>query len=115
MQENLADLNSRLADGPLPMNRFRANVVLAGPEGREGWEDDDWSSIEIGEVDCGDMGGRRRGGSKALGCVVGSGESERRNGKGGEVGGKEKLEEMRRGLLACSFLKRRYSSPMLIQ
>ncbi len=45
-EESLADLNSRLAD-PLPMNRFRPNLVVAGgaPFGEDGW-----GRIEIGGV-----------------------------------------------------------------
>lgn len=36
------------AEGPLPMNRFRPNVVVAGTEA---WAEDHWSRISIGEVD----------------------------------------------------------------
>lgn len=35
------------AEGPLPMNRFRPNVVLSGTTA---WAEDDWSRIVIGEV-----------------------------------------------------------------
>ncbi|MEU1511142.1 MOSC N-terminal beta barrel domain-containing protein [Streptomyces sp. NPDC005811] len=35
------------AEGPLPMNRFRPNVVVAGTEP---WAEDDWTRVEIGEV-----------------------------------------------------------------
>lgn len=35
------------AEGPLPMNRFRPNVVVAGTAA---WAEDDWSRIAIGEV-----------------------------------------------------------------
>ncbi|MGW1208766.1 MOSC domain-containing protein [Streptomyces sp. NPDC002499] len=35
------------AEGPLPMNRFRPNVVLSGTAA---WAEDDWSRIVIGEV-----------------------------------------------------------------
>ena len=43
-EESLVDLNRRLAD-PLPMNRFRPNLVVAGgaPYGEDGWR-----RIEIG-------------------------------------------------------------------
>ena len=34
-------------EGPLPMNRFRPNVVVAGTEA---WAEDDWSLVSIGEV-----------------------------------------------------------------
>ncbi|MEU0411986.1 MOSC N-terminal beta barrel domain-containing protein [Streptomyces griseorubiginosus] len=35
------------ADGPLPMNRFRPNVVVGGTEA---WAEDDWSRIAIGDI-----------------------------------------------------------------
>ncbi|MEV5437467.1 MOSC N-terminal beta barrel domain-containing protein [Streptomyces sp. NPDC052682] len=34
-------------EGPLPMNRFRPNVVVAGTAA---WAEDDWSRIAVGEV-----------------------------------------------------------------
>ncbi|MEU1852230.1 MOSC N-terminal beta barrel domain-containing protein [Streptomyces sp. NPDC019990] len=34
-------------EGPLPMNRFRPNVVVAGTAA---WAEDDWSRLAIGEV-----------------------------------------------------------------
>ncbi|MEV0224301.1 MOSC N-terminal beta barrel domain-containing protein [Streptomyces sp. NPDC050704] len=34
-------------EGPLPMNRFRPNVVV---EGTDAWAEDDWSRIAVGEV-----------------------------------------------------------------
>ncbi len=45
-EESLADLNRRLAQ-PLPMNRFRPNLVVAGgnPYG-----EDEWQRIEIGSI-----------------------------------------------------------------
>jgi uncharacterized protein len=45
-EESLADLNRRLAE-PLPMNRFRPNLVVAGGEP---YQEDGWSRIEIGGV-----------------------------------------------------------------
>jgi uncharacterized protein YcbX len=48
-EESLADLNLRLAD-PLPMNRFRPNVVVRGAG--EPYAEDCWSEIRIGEVAC---------------------------------------------------------------
>ena len=45
-EESLADLNRRLAD-PLPMNRFRPNLVVAGAEP---YGEDGWGRIEIGGV-----------------------------------------------------------------
>ncbi|MGW7258321.1 MOSC domain-containing protein [Streptomyces sp. NPDC054834] len=50
---SLDALNSLLAqgdhahEGPLPMNRFRPNLVVAGTEA---WAEDDWSRISVGEV-----------------------------------------------------------------
>lgn len=50
---SLDALNSLMAEGahahegPLPMNRFRPNVVVAGTEP---WAEDHWSRIAIGEV-----------------------------------------------------------------
>jgi uncharacterized protein YcbX len=35
------------AEGPLPMNRFRPNVVV---DGTGAWEEDGWSRVTIGEV-----------------------------------------------------------------
>ncbi|MFE2042117.1 MOSC domain-containing protein [Streptomyces sp. NPDC059477] len=35
------------AEGPLPMNRFRPNVVVSGTEP---WAEDDWSRLDIGPV-----------------------------------------------------------------
>jgi uncharacterized protein YcbX len=37
----------RADEGPLPMNRFRPNVVVAGTAA---WAEDDWRRIAIGEV-----------------------------------------------------------------
>ncbi len=45
-EESLADLNRRLAD-PLPMNRFRPNLVVAGVEP---YEEDRWERIEINGI-----------------------------------------------------------------
>ncbi|CAM5646583.1 MOSC domain-containing protein OS=Streptomyces alboniger OX=132473 GN=CP975_03975 PE=4 SV=1 [Streptomyces alboniger] len=50
---SLDALNSLIAqgdhahEGPLPMNRFRPNVVV---EGTVAWAEDDWSLVAIGEV-----------------------------------------------------------------
>jgi uncharacterized protein len=45
-EESLADLNRRLAE-PLPMNRFRPNLVVAGGEP---YAEDQWQRIEIGGI-----------------------------------------------------------------
>ncbi|MFG2129331.1 MOSC domain-containing protein [Streptomyces sp. NPDC048751] len=50
---SLDALNSLIAqgdhagEGPLPMNRFRPNVVVSGTEA---WAEDGWSRVSIGEV-----------------------------------------------------------------
>jgi uncharacterized protein YcbX len=46
-EEGLDDLNSRL-DAPLPMNRFRPNMVV---KGCEPFAEDTWSRIRIGEIE----------------------------------------------------------------
>ncbi len=46
-QESLDDLNSRL-ETPLPMNRFRPNLVVSGCAA---FEEDTWKRIRIGEVE----------------------------------------------------------------
>lgn len=43
-ESSLDDLNARL-DAPLPMNRFRPNVVVAGAEP---WAEDTWRRLQIG-------------------------------------------------------------------
>jgi uncharacterized protein YcbX len=45
-EESLADLNGRLAQ-PLPMNRFRPNLVVAGGQP---YVEDGWGRIEIGGI-----------------------------------------------------------------
>jgi uncharacterized protein YcbX len=51
---SLDALNSLIAqgehadEGPLPMNRFRPNVVVTGTDA---WAEDGWSRVSIGEVD----------------------------------------------------------------
>lgn len=45
-EASLADLNSRLA-APLPMNRFRPNIVVAGAEP---FAEDGWKRIGIGDM-----------------------------------------------------------------
>ena len=45
-QPSLDDLNSRLAD-PLPMNRFRPNLVFAGGDP---YQEDEWEELLVGET-----------------------------------------------------------------
>jgi hypothetical protein len=45
-EASLTDLNARLAE-PLPMNRFRPNLVVAGCEP---YAEDKWRTMQIGEV-----------------------------------------------------------------
>jgi uncharacterized protein len=47
-EESLQDLNSRLAEGPVPMNRFRPNLVVRGCEP---YAEDTWNKIRIGDVE----------------------------------------------------------------
>jgi uncharacterized protein len=46
LKESLDDLNSRMA-APLPMNRFRPNIVI---EGAPAWSEDGWKRLRIGAV-----------------------------------------------------------------
>jgi uncharacterized protein YcbX len=45
-ESSLSDLNTRL-DDPVPMNRFRPNLVV---EGSTAFAEDDWDSVTIGEA-----------------------------------------------------------------
>lgn len=45
-EASLADLNRRLSD-PVPMSRFRPNLVL---DGDTPWAEDNWHRLQIGEV-----------------------------------------------------------------
>jgi len=45
-EASLADLNSRL-EQPLPMNRFRPNMVVSGSDA---YAEDDWKGIRVGEA-----------------------------------------------------------------
>jgi uncharacterized protein len=47
-EESLEDLNTRLAE-PLPMNRFRPNVVVRGAGA---YAEDGWAEVRIGQVSC---------------------------------------------------------------
>lgn len=46
-EASLADLNGRLAE-PVPMNRFRPNLVVAGTEP---FAEDSWGPVRVGEVE----------------------------------------------------------------
>lgn len=46
LEESLADLNGRLAE-PVPMSRFRPNVVITAGTA---WDEDAWGTITIGEM-----------------------------------------------------------------
>lgn len=46
-EASLADLNSRLAD-PLPMNRFRPNIVV---KGSQAFAEDDWKRVSINGIE----------------------------------------------------------------
>ena len=45
-EASLAELNSRL-DEPIPMNRFRGNIKVAGTKA---FEEDEWQSVKIGDA-----------------------------------------------------------------
>jgi len=45
---SLDDLNTRL-DAPVPMDRFRPNVVVTGSAA---WEEDEWTRIALGDLPC---------------------------------------------------------------
>ena len=47
-EESLQDLNTRLVEGPVPMNRFRPNLVVRGCEP---YAEDTWNKIKIGDVE----------------------------------------------------------------
>jgi hypothetical protein len=44
-EQSLADLNTRLAD-PVPMNRFRPNLVVSGSQA---YEEDGWGNFSVGK------------------------------------------------------------------
>ncbi len=46
LEESLADLNGRLPE-PVPMSRFRPNVVVTGADA---WSEDNWRELRIGEM-----------------------------------------------------------------
>jgi hypothetical protein len=46
LEESLADLNGRLP-APVPMSRFRPNVVVTGADA---WSEDNWRELRIGEM-----------------------------------------------------------------
>ena len=58
-EASLADLNSRL-ETPIPMNRFRPNIVVRGTDSHE---EDRWKIIRIGELEF-------RGGGDCGRCIV---------------------------------------------
>ncbi|RYG24606.1 MOSC domain-containing protein, partial [bacterium] len=45
-EASLEDLNEKLEE-PVPMNRFRANLIVSGSEP---YAEDEWSSVAIGDV-----------------------------------------------------------------
>ncbi|MES2304950.1 MAG: MOSC N-terminal beta barrel domain-containing protein [Gemmatimonadota bacterium] len=45
-EESLADLNARLAE-PVPMTRFRPNIVV---QGGAAWGEDDWREVRVGAM-----------------------------------------------------------------
>jgi uncharacterized protein YcbX len=59
-EASLADLNRRLPQ-PIPINRFRPNIVVGGAA--DSYAEDQWQSIEIGSL-------RFRHGAPCVRCVV---------------------------------------------
>ena len=47
-EQSLENLNARLPEGPVPMNRFRPNLVVSGCEP---YAEDSWNKIQIGDVE----------------------------------------------------------------
>lgn len=43
--DSLADLNANLSTPPVPINRFRANVIISGAPA---WDEDSWQTVTIG-------------------------------------------------------------------
>ncbi len=77
-EASLADLNSRLAE-PLPMNRFRPNIVVSGSDA---YAEDYWQNIRIGEAEF-------RSTKPCERCVITTVDQAR-----GEFGGKEPLKTL---------------------
>lgn len=48
-EASLADLNRKL-DTPVPMDRFRPNLVV---DGERAWAEDEWAAVRVGEVEFG--------------------------------------------------------------
>ena len=77
-EETLTELNSRL-ETPLPMNRFRPNIVVSGSEA---FAEDNWQRIRIGEAIF-------RGTKPCERCVITTVEQSK-----GEFTGKEPLKTL---------------------
>jgi uncharacterized protein YcbX len=92
-EESLADLNARLPVAPLPMNRFRPNVVVRGGEA---YGEDRWRGFAIGAA-------RLRGVKPCTRCVVTTTDQD-----SGVVQGEEPLRTLKayrfnRDLLGVTF------------
>jgi uncharacterized protein YcbX len=46
LEASLTDLNTRL-DAPIPMNRFRPNIVVSGGKA---WDEDEWRALQVGAM-----------------------------------------------------------------
>lgn len=71
--KSLADLNSRM-DQPVPVNRFRANIVI---DGHLAYEEDHWKNIKINQV-------QLKSGHACSRCTVTTIDQETGEGKGPE-------------------------------
>ena len=91
---SLADLNSRL-ETPLPMNRFRPNLVVSGSDA---FAEDDWQKIRIGEAIF-------RTTKPCERCVITTVDQAR-----GEFAGKEPLKTLASYRIAKDLIPDRYES-----
>lgn len=93
-EASLAELNSRLAE-PLPMNRFRPNIVVSGSDA---YSEDDWSKISIGDA-------AFRGTKPCERCVITTVDQSR-----GEFDGKDPLKTLATYRLAKDVMPERLES-----
>ncbi len=93
-EASLADLNSRL-DVPLPMTRFRPNIVISGSAA---FDEDDWKVIEVGEA-------RFRSSKPCERCVITTIDPAK-----GEFDGKEPLKTLASYRMAKRVMPDRFES-----
>ena len=93
-EASLADLNSRL-ETPLPMNRFRPNLVIAGADA---FAEDDWKSVRIGDAEF-------RSTKLCERCVITTVDQAR-----GEFAGKDPLKTLATYRIGKNVIPDRYES-----